>query len=295
MSAKKVIIEARLNEWVTREESPHVPWSPEEIAADARACREAGASIVHFHVRRPDGSPSHEPALYAAAVRGIRARSDILIHPTLAGVITAEAAERIAPLEALCRDAATRPDFAPMDMGSTNLDVYDAAAKRFRTDRKVYANSIHTLSFLGERIRGAGLKELLCVWTVPCLRTIDAFLDCGKLAEPALACLVLSEGGIVGGHPGTAAGLESLLAFMPPHRRIEWSVCCREGNVLPVAMMALARGGHVSIGLGDYRYPELGKPTNADLVREVVRLARLVGREPATPAEARAMLGMEAR
>lgn len=294
MAADKVIIEVRANEWATREDNPRVPWTPEEIAADARACREAGAAMVHFHVRHPDGAPAHEPALYARAIRGIRAASDILIHPTLAGVITAEAAERIAPLEALCRDPATRPDFAPMDMGSTNLDAYDAGRRRFRTDRKAYVNSIHTLAFLGERIRGAGLKELLCVWTVPCLRTIDAFIDAGLLVEPALACLVLTEGGIVGGHPGTVAGLESLLAFMPA-RRIHWSVCCREGSLFPVMRAALERGGHISIGLGDYRYPERGAPSNADLVREVVRAARALGREPATPAQTRAMLAMEAR
>jgi uncharacterized protein (DUF849 family) len=77
---------------------------------------------------------------------------------------------------------------------------------------------------------------------------------------------------------------------MPHDERIEWTVCAKFGNLFPVAMQAIAEGGHVAIGIGDYDYPELGRPTNADLVREIVRMARLVGREIATPAEAREIL-----
>ncbi len=290
--AKKVIIEVRANEWSLRARNPNVPWTAADFAADAEACRKAGASIYHFHARNPDGSASHDIELYAAAIRAIRERTDILVHPTLAGVITADSKERIAPVLALSKDPATRPDFAPMDMGSTNLDAYDAGAKAFTTEAKTYVNSISTLAFLGEQIRGAGVHQLLCVWTVPCWRAIDAFIDMGRIPEPAYATMVLTEGGILGGHPGTIRGLESLLEFMPAHRRIEWSVCCREGNLFPAAGAALERGGHVAIGLGDYPYPELGAPSNASLVREIASMARLVGREAATPADTRAMLGM---
>ena len=75
-------------------------------------------------------------------------------------------------------------------------------------------------------------------------------------------------------------------------KRIEWTVCCKHGNLFPLAMQAIAEGGHVSIGIGDYDYPELGQPTNAELVAEIVRMARLVGREIAAPDEARAILGL---
>jgi len=289
---KKVIIEVRANEWSLRARNPNVPWTAEDFAADAQACRKAGASVYHFHARNPDGSPSHDPKVYGAAIRAIRARCDILIHPTLAGVITPEGRDRIGPLLELAKDPLTQPDFAPMDMGSTNLDAYDAGTKVFTTDAKTYVNTIRTLAFLGEEIRNAGMKQLLCVWTVPCWRAIDAFIDMGRIPEPAYACMVLTEGGILGGHPGTIKGLESLLEFMPANRSIEWSVCCREGNLFPAAGAALERGGHVSIGLGDYAYGELGVPANADLVREIVSMARLVGRTAATPAETKALLGM---
>ena len=290
---KKVIIEVRANEWSLRARNPNVPWTAGDFASDAEACRKAGASIYHFHARNPDGSASHDPKIYGAAIRAIRERTDILIHPTLAGVITPEGRDRIGPVLELARDPATLPDFAPMDMGSTNLDAYDPAAKAFTTEAKTYVNTIKTLAFLGNEIRSAGMKQLLCVWTVPCWRAIDAFIDMGRIPEPAFACVVLTEGGILGGHPGTIKGLESVLEFLPAGRQIEWSVCCREGNLFPAASAALERGGHVSIGLGDYAYPELGKPTNAELVREITGMARLVGREPATPADTRSMLGMK--
>jgi uncharacterized protein (DUF849 family) len=292
--AKPVIIEVRQNEWSLRHKNRHVPWTPLELAEDARACRAAGASIVHFHVRKEDGSPAHDVSLYADAIRAIRERCDVLIHPTMAGVVTPDAAARIRPLEELCADAATTPDFAPLDMGSTNLDQFDSAARQFTTQAKTYVNTVGTLRQLAGDVQRLGLKELMCIWTVPCLRTADAFVEAGWVRDdPAFLCLVLTEGGILGGHPGTPAGLDSLLQFMPA-RRIEWSVCCREGNLLEVASAAIARGGHVSIGLGDYAYAELGSPANADLVGLVADEARRLGRRPATPDEARALLGMRA-
>jgi 3-keto-5-aminohexanoate cleavage enzyme len=287
-----VIIEARINEWSMRENNPNVPWTPAEIAADAEACWKAGASIVHFHPRNPDGSPSHDLQIYADSIRKIRQRCDILVHPTLGGTKFATDEDRIGPIIELSKKSETRSDFAPMDMGSTNVDMYDAIAHHFETDNKVYVNSIKTLSYIGQEIRRAGLKQLLCVWTVPCLRTIEAFIDSGLVDEPAFVCFVLTEGGIIGGHPGTIKGLESLLEFIPVGHMFEWSVCCREGNLFPGASAALERGGHVSIGLGDYHYRGLGVPTNADIIKEIVRMARLTGREPATPMETRAMLEM---
>jgi 3-keto-5-aminohexanoate cleavage enzyme len=177
-------------------------------------------------------------------------------------------------------------------MGSTNLDAYDAASRRFTTEQKVYVNSVGTLRFLAENVQKLGLKDLLCVWTVPCLRTIGAFSDAGWLGSPLFVCLVLTEGGILGGHPGTVRGLDSLLEFLPRAAPLEWSVCCREGNLFAVSAAAIERGGHVSIGLGDYAYPELGHVRNCELVQRIVDQAALQGRAIASVAETRAMLGM---
>lgn len=289
---KKAIIEVRVNEYAMRDGNPNIPWSSSEIGRDAAACRAAGASMVHYHARRDDGSPAHDTAIYEATIRAIRSQSDILIHPTLGQITVAGDEARVAPVVQMSRSAATRPDFAPMDMGSTNIDPYDARERRFVSGHKVYINSIRTLSFLAQRFRALGVKPYLCVWTVPCVRAIEAFIDAGLIDEPALVSFVLTEGGILGGHPGTVRGLESLLEFLPKNRNLEWMVICKEGNLLTVAKAALERGGHVSIGLGDYPYTELGCPRNADLVKEIVGMANALGREAAAPADVRQMLAM---
>ena len=93
----RLIIEARVNEYASRRNNPNVPWTPEEIARDAAACRAAGAGIVHFHARNADGSPNHAMAEYADTIARVRAVSDILIHPTLgAFTLDAPAETRIA-------------------------------------------------------------------------------------------------------------------------------------------------------------------------------------------------------
>ena len=126
-SDRRMIIEARINEYAMRDDNRHVPWTPDEIAETAARCREAGASIVHFHARQPDGAPEHSVAAYAEIIRKIRQRSDVLVHPTLGWFANDhDPAGRIACVIALAQDAATRPDIAPIDTGSVNLESWDA-------------------------------------------------------------------------------------------------------------------------------------------------------------------------
>ena len=294
MTARKLIIEARVNEYMMRDRNPHVPWTPEEIADAAVEAFEAGASIVHWHARMPDGSPSHEAGAYARTIRLIRERCDVLLHPTLGQVTQSDASDaaRLAHVEELSRSPDTRPDFAPVDMGSTNIDSYDAQRRAYRSGDRTYKNSIGTLSFLATRLRALGIKPALVSWAVPFTRTVEAFLDMGLADEPAYVLFELTDGGILGGHPGTVKGLLAHLEFLPRGRRIEWSVCNKIGNLFGPAAAAIEMGGHVAVGLGDYTYPELGTPTNGDVVRRVADLARAMGREVATPAETREILGL---
>ena len=91
---RKLIIEARVNEYMDRAQgNPNVPYTPAEIAADAVACRKAGAAVLHFHARTADGAPEHSAASYADTVKRIRASSDILVHPTLGYVTLDQTAE----------------------------------------------------------------------------------------------------------------------------------------------------------------------------------------------------------
>ena len=233
---RKLIIEARVNEYMPREQgNPHVPYLPAEIADDAVACRAAGASVVHFHARKPDGAPEHAAESYGETVGLIRAASDILVHPTL-GYVTLDqsAEERLAHILDMSRDGARAPHFAPMDMGSVNVDRYNAQGRRFETHNLVYRNSTETLTYFAKHIRAAGLKPYLVSWNVGFTRYMSAFLDMGLIDEPAYLCFCLTDNTFLGGHPGTLKGLQAHLDFLPPERQVEWTVCNFGGNlVLP--------------------------------------------------------------
>jgi 3-keto-5-aminohexanoate cleavage enzyme len=289
---KKLIITVRVNEYAPRTPNKHVPFTPDEIADTAAECRAAGASIIHFHARNADGSPCHTPEVYAEIAGKIRERCDILIDSTLGQITVKEDENRLAHIKLMGQQSSTRPDFAAVDTGSSNIDAYDRANKRFKTLDKVYLNSTETCLFLAKGMTEAGVKPHLSVWAVPFVRMVEAFLDMGAIREPAYVQCVLSEGGIIGAHPCTPRGLEALIDFLPRERRIEWTVACKEGNLLNVAATALERGGHLAPGIGDYPYEELGCPGNAELVHRFAELGRAAGRFPTSTDEARELLGI---
>jgi len=173
---KKLIIEARITEFADRERNRNVPWTAEEIGQDAEACRKAGASIIHFHARKDDGSPAHDTKTYAKTIAAIRERTDVLIHSSLGQITLSDPIERIARIKELSRDKDLRPDFASVDTGSTNIDGFDFDSKRFLTGNKVYVNSIDTLQFFLRSMRECGVKPALCMWTVSFTRTAQAFM-----------------------------------------------------------------------------------------------------------------------
>lgn len=290
---KKLIIEARINEYMMREEgNVHVPYTPQEIAADSVACREAGAAIVHFHARKPDGTPEHRAEVYADTIRRIRTSSDILVHPTL-GFNTVDdnsAPGRLRHILELAKDKSVAPHFVPLDMGSVNFDRYDPQARRFVTTTQVYANPTGDLMYFAKHVREAGLKPYLTCQNIGFLRYVNAFADMGLLDEPLYMCLVMTDSIYLGGHPASLKGLQSHLDHLPPGKRIEWTSMSYGGNLFGLVAAIVSQGGHVSIGLGDHPYNELGMPTNAELIRRVVAIAHQCGREIATPAQAWEML-----
>jgi uncharacterized protein (DUF849 family) len=290
---KKLIIEVRANEYMMRDVNPHVPYTAAELARDASEIQAAGASMIHFHARNPDGSPAHEYETYRDALRAIRGASNLMVHPTL-GQITIQGDEaRVAHIPRLAADGLT-PEFGSVDLGSTNIDIYDWEKKAYTSQNKTYVNSTGTLAFLLQTFAKANVRPVLACWSIPFVRTIEPFFDMGLLTGPVYALLIHTGGGQLGGHPPTPAGLRAFLDVMPD-RPIEWSVCSKPGNLFATAAQAIQLGGHVSIGIGDHTYAELGTPTNAELVRRVVEIAKATGREIATPDEARQMLGIERR
>ena len=290
----KIIIEARVNELAPRDENPNVPFLPAEIAADAKACFDEGASILHYHGRTADGAPSHDPEFYLETNRRVRDLCPMLIHPTLGYVANdADAMGRFAAVEEMMKDAKTAPDFAPMDVGSVNVDWWDPEARRFTTTDLVYKNSTETLMHFADRIKHHGLKQYLVSWNVSFTRQIDAFMQMGVIPEPAYVCFCLTDGIMLAGHPGTPEGLDAHIAFLPKDRRIVWTVVNYKGNLLLLTEKIIKAGGHISIGLGDYPYTEFGQPTSAEIIAKVVAQARALGREPASVEETRKILEME--
>ncbi|WP_373089043.1 3-keto-5-aminohexanoate cleavage protein [Sneathiella sp.] len=289
----KIIIEARVNELALRDENPNVPFLPAEIIRDAKACYDEGASIAHYHGRKADGAPEHDAEFYLETNAGIRAECPILLHPTLGYVANdADARERFSAVEEMMKEASTAPDFAPMDVGSVNVDWWNPEEGKFDTTDLIYKNSTATLMYFADRIKHFGLKQYLVSWNVSFTRQIEAFMKMGVIPEPAYVLFCLTDGIMLAGHPGTPEGLDAHTTFLPKDREIVWTVSNYKGNLLLLTEKIVKAGGHISIGLGDYPYAEYGAPTNAEIIAKVVEQARALGREPATVEETREILKM---
>jgi 3-keto-5-aminohexanoate cleavage enzyme len=290
---EKLIIEVRINEYASRKHNPNVPFSPEEICDEALRCWRQGASIIHYHAREPQsGAPCAKTEYYAETARRIRQKSDLIVMPTLGAWTLPSAEARMSHIIEMAKDAASSPDFAPIDMTTSNVDFYDREKRRFVTEEVVYMNPTKTLRYFAETIRASGVRPYVALWNVSSIRVTAAFVAAGLLEEPLYGGIVLSEGGLFAGNPGSVRGLEAMVDFIPPDLQLHWSVMCVGGNLFPLVGAALERGGHIAIGLGDYPYPELGTPRNADLVERIAQMAREMGREIAAPAEARKILGL---
>jgi 3-keto-5-aminohexanoate cleavage enzyme len=290
-----LIIEARVNEYATRNKNRNVPWLPAEIAKDATACFEAGASIVHFHGRAADGAPDNRFETCRDTIAAIRQSSPILVHPSLGYLTTSSSLEeRFSVMERLSLDPGTLPEFAPMDMGSVNADLYNERVPAFRAPGAVYLNKTDMLIGLAEKMREARIKPSLVAWNISFVRLIEAFLKMSLLDVPLFVSLVLTDKIMIAGHPGTAAGLDAYLAFLPRTHPVTWAVTYIGGDLDGLLDKIILAGGHVQIGLGDYPYGENGKSTNAHVVADVVARAKRLGRPVATPDDVRKILRIPA-
>lgn len=287
----KMIIEARVNEYAMRDDNPHVPWTADEIAESAARCREAGASILHFHARAPDGAPLHTVEENARIIRKVRERCDMLILPTLGFVASDDdPCGRMDCMIELAKDPATRPDIVPVDVGTTNLEQYDAKTRSFTHADRIYKNRTDVVISYLERLKEARIKPKLTCWSIGFMRRAEALIEAGLIDEPAYFLLNMTDGPCITGHPGTLDGLEAHLRFLPKHARHFWTANIVGGDLLALCDAVARRGGNIAPGIGDYPYKDLGCPRNEEVVHRVVQTARAAGREIATPDDVRAML-----
>ena len=273
----KVIITAAITgSRMMRDVAPHIPITPEEIAQSAIECWQAGASIVHIHVRDPKtGLGAQDVNLFRQVVESLRAKTDLILSLTTSGIPGRNLPidERLAPL-------VLKPELASFDAGSINLGG------------SVFINTPEFLDEAAKRMKEAGVKPEIEVFDSGMLVTALRMHEQGKIDAPLHFQFVL---GTPWGATATPKSFLHLYEMMPSGST--WSIIGIGRGYLPMAMMALIMGGHIRVGMEDNIYVSHGvlAKTNAELVERVVRICREYGREIATPTEARGILGLKKR
>jgi 3-keto-5-aminohexanoate cleavage enzyme len=282
---KPVVITAALTGVLaTREQCPAIPYTPREIAEEARRSADAGASIVHIHARTPEGGPDWSVDTFREILTEVRARTDVIVNFST-GAVGIPAEDRIAHIREL------KPDIGALNMGSMNYAIYSSKKKAFYHDH-VFANPFRDIQFFLQAMNEAGVRpELECFDTGHVANT-GPLIDMGVLRPPYQFSLIM---GVLGGIPGTARHLQNQVDTVPDGSL--WQVIGIGLNQWALAASALAMGGNVRVGLEDNFYIEEGRmaASNGELVEKAARLASDVGRPVASVDEARKILCLEIR
>jgi 3-keto-5-aminohexanoate cleavage enzyme len=272
-----------------RDQCPAIPYSPEEYAAEARRAVEEGASMIHIHARKPDGSPSFEIEDFRAITEAILAEVDDVIINYSTGAIGIPIEKRIEYLREL------RPDVAALNMGSMNYAKYSARRKDF-VFNTVFENSFDTIKTFLTAMVELGIRPEHECFDTGHLANLDPFLDMGLLKEPLQISCVM---GVNGGIRPTAKNLAHMASEIPggadgPNN---WGVIGISRDQWRLIAAALSLGGNVRAGLEDNFYLPNGEMarSNGDLIAQARKMAEDVGRRPATVAEARELLGVPKR
>jgi len=258
---------------ITRAQTPHLPITAREIADEAARCREAGAAVIHLHVRNPDGTPTQSKERFAEAIDAIRAKTDCIIQTSTGGAVGMSIDERAQPL-------ACRPEMASLNCGSVN----------FGDD--VFVNTRPQIRDLARRLREAGsIPELEC-YDVGHVEEALALAREGLIGAPLHFQFVL---GIPGGIGATEANVGYLRTLVPPGAT--WAIAAVGRYQQPMTELAILAGGHARVGLEDNIYLSKGvlAEGSAPLVARAAAYARSIGRPPVEPERARQLLGVGAK
>lgn len=258
---------------VTRKDTPHLPITAAEIADEAARCRDAGASVIHLHVRTKDGAPSQSSELFQEAIDAIRQKVDIVVQTSTGGAVGMSIAERAGPL--VCR-----PEMATLNCGTLN----------FGDD--VFVNTRPDIRGLAKKISEAGsVAELEC-YEVGHVEEALALHKEGLLKDPLHFQFVL---GIRGGAPAREDVLRFLVSLVPGGST--WGVAAVGRFQKPLTELGMTLGGHARVGLEDNIYLEKGvlAEGSAPLVARAAAFAKTIGREVVDTARARSLLGITAQ
>lgn len=277
----KIIISAALTGVVTtRKQSPYIPYTPAEIAAEAQRSADAGASIVHIHARNDDGSPAWDVETFTRIHQEVRQRCPDLIINYSTGAFGIPREQRIHHVRAL------KPDMAALNMGSMNYAIYSRKHKTFYHDY-VFANPFDDIRYFLEAMVAAGTRPEMECFDTGHINNAQPLIDMGILKPPYQFSLIM---GVLGGIPASTKNLVHQADQLPPNAH--WQVIGISRHQWRLAAAAITMGGNVRVGLEDNLYlpnGELAK-SNGECVEKAAELVRFIGGEVATIAEAREIL-----
>lgn len=268
---KLIVVTALTGNVPTRATSPHVPLTPEEIAADVRLCADAGSSMFHVHARDPEGKPTLSAEVYLEIVRKIKkVAPEVIVMLSTGGRASKDPEARAAPVR-------LSPEIASITTGSNNLPGI------------IYENSPQLIEFLAGVFREYAVKPEIEVFEAGMINNALFLVKKGYFELPLHFNFVMGAPGAI---PATVRNLLFLSESIPPG--CTWSVAGLGAREIPLATAAIVMGGHARVGLEDNaRMPDGSVATNPALVEKIVSIAGEVGREIATPEEARQILSMD--
>ncbi len=272
---KLIITAAICGAEVLKEHNPAVPYTVEECVREAKSAYDAGASIIHLHVRYDDGTPTQDKNRFKEVMDAIyKVCPDVIIQPSTGGAVGMSNDERLQPTE-------LNPELATLDCGTLN----------FGGD-EVFMNTENTIKYFAERMNERGIKPELEVFDKSMIDMALRLHKKGYIKEPMHFDFVM---GVNGGITGELRDFVFLRGSIPADAT--YTVAGIGRFEFPLAAAAIIDGGHVRVGFEDNVFISKGvlAKSNGELVEKVVRIAKEFGREIATPDEARKILGMKPR
>ena len=274
---KLIITAAICGAEVTKEQNPAVPYTVEEIVREAKSAVDAGAAIVHLHVRHDDGTPTQSRERFQECEEAIyKACPNVILIPSTGGAVGMTPDERLQST-----DTTPLPEMATLDCGTCNFGD------------EIFDNTMPTMRAFGKRMMERGIKPEYECFEMGHLDTILTMARKGQVpAAPMQVHFVL---GVPGCTPATVENLCWLVKNIPAGST--WTATGIGRYAFQLAAPAIVMGGNVRVGFEDNLYLERGvlAKSNGELVDKVVRMAKLLGREVATSDEAREILGLKKR
>ena len=269
-----------------REQCPAIPYTPQEYGEEAKRAVDEGASMIHIHARKPDGTPSYDVEDFAAITEAIRGAVDDVIINYSTGTIGVPVSTRVDYLRAC------RPEVAALNMGSMNYAKYSRSRKDF-VFKMVFQNPFEEIVELLAAMNELHIKPEHECFDLGHVGSLTPLVDMGVLKTPLHIDCVM---GVIGGIPPTARNLAAMadnIAQVPggPHH---WGVIGISRDQWTLLATALTLGGSIRAGVEDNLYLPDGSMarSNGDLIAKARQMTEDVGRRPATIAEARGLLGI---